>query len=224
MTITEAKRFYKEDKKEYQISNNSEFIKWINNSITEGYLPTNDFSSLQETIDSIVSWYELKYCERYISSLDGVYDSRFKNLKEISNEMDVEQLLYRLSHESLSLMECGYKAKGWCQSLVYDKNRKVTDSVAGIFMQVNYKNDLHRIPYFLVNARHRDGIVEPNFFLEEIVTEEIKLDDLLKVLNNLHNIENFIIFANYSFDYKLYDKIDFKYEFFLIIEYKLVKI
>lgn len=38
-------------------------------------------------------------------------------------------------------------------------------------------------------------------------------DDLLKVLNNLHNIENFIIFANYSFDYKLYDKIDFKYEY-----------
>ena len=38
-------------------------------------------------------------------------------------------------------------------------------------------------------------------------------DDIINVLNNLNDIDNFIIFANYSFDYKLCDKIDFRYEY-----------
>ncbi len=38
-------------------------------------------------------------------------------------------------------------------------------------------------------------------------------DNIINVLNNLNNADKFIIFANYSFDYKLYDKIDFKYEY-----------
>lgn len=38
-------------------------------------------------------------------------------------------------------------------------------------------------------------------------------DNIINVLDNLDNVENVIIFANYSFDYKLYDKINFKYEY-----------
>ena len=55
---------------------------------------------------------------------------------------------------------------------------------------------------------------EEKKYVEDVLKKLPELNDnIINVLNNLNNIDKFIIFANYSFDYKLYDKIDFKYEY-----------
>ena len=64
MTITEAKRFYEKDTKDYQIEKNKDFLTWLKTSIKNGYHCFMKTEELQELIDSVVNWYEIKYPER----------------------------------------------------------------------------------------------------------------------------------------------------------------
>ena len=120
MTIAEAERFYKQDTKNYEIEKNIDFLNWLKISIANGYNCFIDTKELQELIDNIVTWYEIKYPERELEYFEGTRDIDFQNIKRISNIMSIRQLLYRLPHNQLCLIECGYRAKGWLQDKVYE--------------------------------------------------------------------------------------------------------
>lgn len=55
MTIAQAKRFWKQDAKKYNISKNKEFLIWLKEKIKNGYHSFIDIKQLQELIDNIVS-------------------------------------------------------------------------------------------------------------------------------------------------------------------------
>lgn len=138
MTIAEAERFYKQDTKNYEIEKNIDFLNWLKISIANGYNCFIDTKELQELIDNIVTWYEIKYPERELEYFEGTRDIDFQNIKRISNIMSIRQLLYRLPHNQLCLIECGYRAKGWGQHQVYEKDKKVSWKTS-IFMRINRK-------------------------------------------------------------------------------------
>lgn len=114
----------------------------------------------------------------------------FQDIRRISDVMDIRQLLFRLPHNQLCLMECGYRAKGWGQHPIYENGKKIGWKVQ-IFMSINRKNEeksdlwLGKAPYFLLHADHMTGEVSKDYELEEYIDndENINLDELLSIFN-----------------------------------------
>lgn len=175
MTIAQAERFYEQDTKDYEIEKNKEFLTWLKTSIKDGYHCFMETEELQELIDSIVNWYEIKFPERELEYFEGTRHMNFQDIKSISDVMNIRQLLYRLPHNQLCLMECGYRAKGWGQHPIY-KNGKEVEWKDQIFM---------RIDNFLLRADHMTGEVLKDYELEEYIDndEDINLDELLSIFN-----------------------------------------
>ena len=188
MTIAQAERFYKQDTKDYEIENNKEFLNWLKKAICYGYHCYIEPEELQELIDNIVKWYEIKYPERELEYFEGTRHMNFQDIKRISNVMDIRQLLFRLPHNQLCLIECGYRAKGWGQHPIYE-NRKIIGWKTEIFMHINRKNRAEcnllcgKIPYFLIAADYMTGELSKDYELEEYLDGEecLTLDELLTI-------------------------------------------
>ena len=196
MTITEAKRFYEKDTKDYEIEKNKDFLTWLKTSIKNGYHCFMKTEELQELIDSVVNWYEIKYPERELEYFEGTRHLGFQDIRRISDVMDIRQLLFRLPHNQLCLMECGYRAKGWGQYPIYENGKEI-DLKVQIFMKINKKNKEECNPwydettYFLLHADYMTGEVSNYYELEDYIDNEenISLDELLSVFNEKYSNE-----------------------------------
>lgn len=189
MTIAQTERFYEQDTKDYEIEKNKDFLNWLKASIKDGYHCFMETEELQELINNIVNWYEIKYPERELEYFEGTRHMNFQDIKRISDVMNIRQLL-RLPHNQLCLMECGYRAKGWGQHPIY-KNGKVVDWKVQIFMRIDRKKEeecnplLGKASYFLLHADHMTGEVSKDYELKEYIDndENINLDELLSIFN-----------------------------------------
>lgn len=196
MTITEAERFYEKDTKDYEIEKNKDFLTWLKTSIKNGYHCFMKTEELQELIDSVVNWYEIKYPERELEYFEGTRHLGFQDIRRISDVMDIRQLLFRLPHNQLCLMECGYRAKGWGQYPIYENGKEI-DLKVQIFMKINKKNKEECNPwygemtYFLLHADYMTGEVSNYYELEDYIDNEenISLDELLSVFNEKYSNE-----------------------------------
>ena len=196
MTIREVENFYEQDSKKYKIEKNDDFLKWVKSLISNGYRCYIKTDEMQDLIDKIANWYEIKYPEREFEHFEGIRNIDFQDIKSISNVMDVRQLFFRLSHNQLRLMECGYRAKGWGQHPIYDNGKKVGWKTQ-IFMRLNKKNEekynswLDRESYFLLHADHLTGKVLKSFELEEYLDgkEDLNLDELLSIFKGKYTDE-----------------------------------
>ena len=112
MTIAEADRFYEQDQKEYDVKNNKALLCWLKEKKRYGYKSFMEIDDLQELIDNVVRWYELKYPERELQTKEGVIFTNFRDIQSLSDVMDSRQLLYRLPHKQICLLESGYRARG----------------------------------------------------------------------------------------------------------------
>lgn len=118
----------------------------------------------------------------------------FQDIRRISDVMDIRQLLFRLSHNQLCLMECGYRAKGWRQHPIYENGKEVGWK-AQIIININRKNEeecnlrLGKASYFLLFADYMTGEVSKDYELEEYIDNEenISLDELLSIFNEKYN-------------------------------------
>lgn len=196
MTIAQAERFYEQDTKDYEIEKNKDFLTWLKTSIKDGYHCFIKTEELQELIDSIVNWYEIKYPERELEYFEGTMHMNFQDIRRISNVMDIRQLLFRLPHNQLCLMECGYRAKGWGQHPIYENGKEIGWK-AQIFMRISRKNKeesdswLVKAPYFLLHADHMTGELSNNYELEEYLDSEenLNLDELLSIFKEKYTDE-----------------------------------
>ena len=196
MTIAEAERFYEKDTKDYEIEKNKDFLTWLKTSIKNGYHCFMKTEELQELIDSVVNWYEIKYPERELEYFEGTRHLGFQGIRRISDVMDIRQLLFRLPHNQLCLIECGYRAKGWGQYPIYENGKEI-DLKVQIFMKINKKNKEECNPwyggttYFLLQADYMTGEVLNYYELEDYIDNEenISLDELLSVFNEKYSNE-----------------------------------
>lgn len=189
MTIAQTEKFWEQDTKDYEIKKNKDFLNWLKNSITDGYHCFIGTEELQELIDNIVNWYEIKYPERELEYFEGYWHMDFQDIRRISDVMDMRQLLYRLPHNQLCLMECGYRAKYWGKHPIFENDKEVGWRTL-ISMSINRKNEeesnswLGKAPYFSLHAEHMTGEVLSYELKKYLNLEEsISLDELLSILN-----------------------------------------
>lgn len=181
MKIKEAKQFYANDKKVYELQNNPMFLKWLKSKIDAGYDCFISIEELQDLIDNIAKWYEIKYPERELEKLEGTTYLDFSDITDISNTMDFRQLLYRLPHHEQFLIECGYRAHGWCR----------LGEKSCIFMAINKKTPVEKYHHsrFLLHAEYKTGKVIKDYQLKEYYDEEpdMNLEEMLSYFIQKHS-------------------------------------
>lgn len=190
MTIAQTEKFYEQDTKSYEIEQNKDFLAWLTTSINNGYHRFIKLKELQEFIDNIANWYEIKYPERELEYFEGIRSMDFPDIKRISNEMDIRQLLFRLPPNQLYLIEGRYEFKGLVQHPIYKNGKNIRSKP--IFIRINKKNECNalcgEIPYFLLHINSITGEVSKNYHLEEYlnsedIEENISFDKLLSIFN-----------------------------------------
>lgn len=216
MTITEVKNFYKLDAKKYDIDNNKDFLVWINNKIAEGYKSSIHYENIQNLIDKIVNWYEFKYPEREMNYFNSSINPDNADIKKLSDDMNIRQLLFRLSNDQLHLIEGEYRATGVAEIPIYENNKKVGIK-CNIYMRINERNPENNIgskPFFLVFADNMTGIVSKDIEQNEYIdsNKDITLEELLstfneKYANELEYSELKKCIFNHKCDIELRDKI-----------------
>lgn len=198
MTIAQVEKFYKQDENKYNISKNKNLLTWLKESTRNGYHAFIDIENLQGLVDNIVYWYEIKYPEREFEFYEGTRYFNLKNMETLSKAMDIKQLMYRLPHKQLSLIECNYRSNGGGIRDVYNNKGKIVGHKTVLFMRIYRKNIEYnpfsmysKLPDFLLYADTNSGIVNIDYNLDDYINDEsITLDKLLvlfkeKYSNNL---------------------------------------
>lgn len=200
MSTEEVKEFYKRDRKEYSINENKDFLTWFYEQLQSGYRPYLDISKIQGLIYKIVSWYELKYPDRDIEKQEGIIDSKFMNLDDITDYFSFEQLKYRLSDKELETLDCNYRA---CDG--YDN-----------FITF-YITDKKSLENYKVNADRKTGVInlEDLFFLKNNIvyfSKEPNIEELY-----------FKIKGSKSYDYSNLEKIILNHKIDLELRKKIIR-
>ena len=136
---------------------------------------------------------EIKYPERELEKLEGVTYFNFEGLKSLSNEMDIRQLLYRLSNDENCFLECSYRARGWGQHPIYE-NGKVSKWITHMFLTINRKDLNTKLwsdpSFFLVYANDKTGKVENKDDLKKYIDKDkLTLEELLEEFESKHYSE-----------------------------------
>ncbi len=216
MTIYEADRFYEQDEKKYIINDNKLFLSWLKDEVNNGYNLGMKEDKIQNLIDKLAIWYELKYPNRELEKHDGVTYPDFQKLQDLGPSMDIEQFIYRLPNSELNLLECPYYSNGWSAGF------KDEGPSAWIYLDKkdwDFKdfliNDVYRTISF--PCKTKTGIVNLNKdYDKEILKytdkEVLRIEELLPILEeNMaddYNIEAArICVNNHNVDVNLRDKI-----------------
>lgn len=197
MTTAQVERFYKQDIKKYDISKNKELLIWLKEAIRNGYHPFIEIEYLQELIDNIVYWYEMKYPERELASSEGVLHYDFEDIENLSKVMDLKQLMYRLSRKQLCLMKCNYRSNGGGIKHIYNNNGEIVAQKNIVFMKISRKGVENnpfsisdKLPDFLLYADAVTGKVVVDYNLEDYVSgDAITLEELLVLFKEKYNNE-----------------------------------
>lgn len=197
MTIEQAHRFYQQDTKKYEVSKNKELLTWLKNAIKNGYHSFIDIQHLQDLIDNIVYWYEMKYPEREMESYEGARYFNFENIKTLSKVMDIEQLMYRLPRKQLFLIKCDYRSNGGGIKDIYNDKGQIVGQKTILFMEIDRKDVVYNpyltcgeLPYFLLHADSDSGKVDIDYNLKDYVdADSITLDELLVLFKEKYTDE-----------------------------------
>lgn len=195
MTKEELKNFYSEDEKLYDLNENKKFLYMFNHLIDEGYELFIGIDEMQDMIDRLAAWYEIKFPEREFDFYDGKMTSDFSKFKELSDVMDIKQLFFRLTDNQQKLLEGLYRSNVQKNYPIYDM-----DKVVGVSKKVYYKvgrteNDKYFYKHkdFVVSADAETGLVDMDYEIEKYVSvDEIDIYNLVKLFIDEH-----------------YDKLDF---------------
>lgn len=218
MTIKEAENFYKQDKKEYIMTNNN-ILKWLNeeleNEDIKKYLKNNkktfknalvyvhkslkDNKDLQELIDYLTIWFEIKYPDKEMDTNNGTTYLAYENIKPISHHMDINQLLYRLKDEHEDIISCYYRAHSWSATPVIINHKIINDSSIHITLKVkNEINNLNNDYFISLNIDYITGLLPINswmkFHLGNCINEKdlkngyIHIEDLVEALEKNDSI------------------------------------
>ncbi len=124
MTCEEEENIRKQDKKLYDLNKNKEFLKKYKEMIKNGYEPLLSIDGMQELIDYIVNWYEIKYPD--VELQEYMHRVGEFAVKPIAPYMDTKQLLSRLSDRMVTLMRRLYRGcAGGYRRLVNSKGEEI---------------------------------------------------------------------------------------------------
>jgi len=109
MYQVEKDNFFALDNKEYILKDNKDFMKWYNEKIKQGFYSILTIEQLQDMIEKVVLFFEIKYHSKFLSEcLKCDKSEEYYKAKDIAKKMDINQLKYRLYHDYVQFLECSY--------------------------------------------------------------------------------------------------------------------
>lgn len=202
MTIAQARKFYEQDQREYNLEENKEFLSWFKDKIKNDYYPFIEIEELQELINNITYWYEIKYPEREFEFDEGIKNLDFKSITPLSKSMNIYQLMYRLSDDQLCLINGEYRSNCGGIRNIYNGGSKVVDQKAVLYIvikQINNNYNANGINNNLIICAYPNGEVIINDSLKKYVGKErINLDELLSLFEEKysHNLDFSVLKAD----------------------------
>lgn len=202
MTIAQARKFYEQDQREYNLEENKEFLSWFKDKIKNDYYPFIEIEELQELINNITYWYEIKYPEREFEFQEGIKNLDFKSITPLSKSMNIYQLMYRLSDDQLCLINGEYRSNCGGIRNIYNGGSKVVDQKAVLYIvikQINNNYNANGINNNLIICAYPNGEVIINDSLKKYVDKErINLDELLSLFEEKysHNLDFSVLKAD----------------------------
>lgn len=202
MTIAQARKFYEQDQREYNLEENKEFLSWFKDKIKNDYYPFIEIEELQELINNITYWYEIKYPERDFEFEEGIKNLDFKSIAPLSKSMNIYQLMYRLSDDQLCLINGEYRSNCGGIRNIYNGGSKVVDQKAVLYIvikQINNNYNANDINNNLIICAYPNGEVIINDSLKKYVDKErINLDELLSLFEEKysHNLDFAVLKAD----------------------------
>lgn len=202
MTIAQARKFYEQDQREYNLEENKEFLSWFKDKIKNDYYPFIEIEELQELINNITYWYEIKYPEREFEFDEGIKNLDFKSIAPLSKSMNIYQLMYRLSDDQLCLINGEYRSNCGGIRNIYNGGSKVVDQKAVLYIvikQINNNYNANGINNNLIICAYPNGEVIINDSLKKYVDKErINLDELLSLFEEKysHNLDFSVLKAD----------------------------
>lgn len=209
MTLADDKDFHRQDKYLYDIKKNKNLLQWIKKAINNGYHLYIDIDEIQDMINKITCWYEFKYPEHEFECEEGIIHANFKNIKNLSQEMNFKQLCYRLFNKQLCLMECNYRSVGGSSKPIYNELGEIIDFKSFIHIPIknkitNYESSIQSSP---------SGIIENN-------NKNITLDQLLILLKENNNNLDLKRLEECIFDHNC--DLDLRNQIFQLVALKLI--
>lgn len=190
MTRDELKNFYDENERLYDLNENKKFLYMFNHLIDEGYELFIGIDEMQDMIDRIAAWYEIKYPEREFDFYDGKMTNDFSKFKELSDVMDISQLFFRLTDKQQQLLEGLYRSNSSKEFLVYEAG-KLTRVNKKVYFKIDRKEEdkfYDRHQDFVVSADAETGLVDIDYEIEKYVPdEEVYIDDLVKIFTDKYS-------------------------------------
>ncbi len=160
MEYYKEKNFYEKDEKKYKLRNNPEFLKWLETSINNGYQCRFRLTAMQDLIDIITSWYEMKYPDTKLER---------ENRKTTQEDlMEAEELIKRLPAAQEQILSCPYYKS---YNYIEPKSDKASNKV---FKRIYY------------NVDEKGKIIETEDTIKYIGKREMDADELLKKIEKMY--------------------------------------
>ncbi len=186
MTKDELKNFYNNDLKKYDLKENTYFKVMFNRLLEEGYNLFIGLDEMQDLIDRLTFWYEIKYPEREFDFYDGKIVQDFAFKKELSDLMDINQLFFRLTDNQIKFLKGNYRSKIEKEYPIYEEGKKIGVSKKVYFKINRNSNDKYYSKHkdFIISADAISGKVDSDYeTLKYIDNDDITLNDLFQVFS-----------------------------------------
>lgn len=182
MTGEEVKNFYKEDERLYDLKENKKFLIMFNHLIDEGYSLFIGIDEMQDLIDRLFTWYEIKYPEREFDFYDGKLTSDFVTKKELSDLMNINQLFFRLFDNQIKLLEGNYRTISMKEYPIYEEGKKIGVSKKVYFKINRNENDIYYNKHkdFIISADAVSGKVDTDYETDKYITGNVTIDDIYR--------------------------------------------
>lgn len=172
------------DRKLYELVSNQEFMEAYKILIFNGYKNFLDIEEMQALINLVAAWYVIKYPEREFEYYDGIKCDYFSDVKKLSSNMNIKQLLYRLTKKQFCLLQANYRSSDWGIRTYYKNGCKIenedyiTIKIKCLPSNPNYQ----KYAYFKLIVNPRTGLVEDTYEIRKYKKddEEITIDELLE--------------------------------------------
>ena len=188
MNFDDLSRFYKEDKKEYDLENNLVFLKWFYKKIKMGYGSYMSVSSLQAFIDKLDLWYRFKYPERKLIEEEGFIEKEFNGIVNVTSSLDYKQLRYQLSYNELKLLDSFYRSNNGYS--VVGRNNITNEYIAFNIYKKHISKDFVTDNEFKLSALSTNGRVKDEDLTTILPKEKkLNLDDMYKILKDNHDYD-----------------------------------
>ena len=154
----------------------------FNHLIDEGYSLFIGIDEMQDLIDRLFTWYEIKYPEREFDFYDGKLTSDFVTKKELSDLMNINQLFFRLSDNQIKLLEGNYRTISMKEYPIYEEGKKIGVSKKVYFKINRNENDIYYNKHkdFIISADAVSGKVDTDYETDKYITGNVTIDDIYR--------------------------------------------